>query len=106
MSERVRNLTPGQYFLLKRTGDRYEFLGHKRDTPGGTRYVVQRSGFAIPAPPRWDNPPHRSHLCHNPDCKYVWRPADMPTNGVKAIKTKGKNDSDYGDENFYALPHS
>ena len=45
---RVRNLTPGQYFLLKRTGDRYELLGHKRDTPGGTRYVVRRAGFAKP----------------------------------------------------------
>lgn len=39
----------------------------------------------------WDNPPHRSHLCHN--CGYIWRPADVPTNGVKEIKTKGKNDT-------------
>ena len=45
---RVRNLVPGTKFILKRTGDRYELLGHKRDTPGGTRYVVQRSGFAKP----------------------------------------------------------
>lgn len=43
---RVRDLTPGQYFLLKRTGDRYELLGHKRDTPGGTRYIVRRAGFS------------------------------------------------------------
>jgi hypothetical protein len=42
---------------------------------------------------RWHNPPHRSHLCHNPDCKTVWRPADVPTNGVAAIKTAGKNDT-------------
>ncbi len=41
-------LNPGQYFILKRTGDRYVFLGQKRDTPGGTRYVVLRSGFAKP----------------------------------------------------------
>ena len=45
---RVRNLVPGTKFILKRTGDRYEFLGHKRDTPGGTRYVVRRAGFAAP----------------------------------------------------------
>ena len=39
----------------------------------------------------WDNPPHRSHLCHG--CGHIWRPADVPTNGVLAVKTKGKNDS-------------
>lgn len=38
----------------------------------------------------WTNPPHRSHLCHR--CNYIWRPADVPTNGVAAVKTKGKND--------------
>lgn len=40
---------------------------------------------------RWTNPPHRSHLCHA--CGLVWRPADVPTNGVAAVKTRGKNDS-------------
>ena len=45
---RLRNLQPGALFILLRTGDRYEFLGHKRDTPGGTQYVVRRSGFAKP----------------------------------------------------------
>lgn len=45
---RVRDLQPGQQFVLKRSGDRYEFLGYKRDTPGGTQYVVRRSGFARP----------------------------------------------------------
>ena len=44
----LRNLQPGQRFILLRTGDRYEFIGHKRDTPGGTQYVVRRSGFAKP----------------------------------------------------------
>ena len=39
----------------------------------------------------WTNPPHKSHLCHY--CGHIWRPADVPTNGVKAIKTKGKDDS-------------
>ena len=43
---RVRDLMPGAHFILKRTGDLYELLGHKRDTPGGTRYVVRRAGFA------------------------------------------------------------
>lgn len=38
----------------------------------------------------WDNPPHRSHLCHG--CDFIWRPADVPTNGVKAVKTHGKAD--------------
>ena len=48
MADRVRNLQPGQRFRLKRTGDLYEFLGHTRDTPGGTQYVVRRLGFAKP----------------------------------------------------------
>lgn len=39
----------------------------------------------------WDNPPHRSHLCH--DCGCIWRPADVPTNGVKDIKTAGDADT-------------
>lgn len=39
----------------------------------------------------WDNRPHKSHLCKH--CGHQWRPADVPTNGVAAIKTKGKNDS-------------
>lgn len=39
----------------------------------------------------WANPPHKSHLCHG--CGHIWRPADVPTNGVAAVKTKGKDDS-------------
>lgn len=39
----------------------------------------------------WTNPPHRSHLCHG--CGHIWRPADVPTNGVASVKTKGKADS-------------
>ena len=39
----------------------------------------------------WTNPPHRSHLCRG--CGHIWRPADVPTNGVAAVKTKGKADS-------------
>lgn len=41
--------------------------------------------------PDWKNEPHRSHLCHG--CGHIWRPADVPTNGVKAVKTTGKADS-------------
>jgi hypothetical protein len=44
-----------------------------------------------PPPTRWTNPPHRSHLCHG--CKYVWRPADIETNGAAEIQTKGSIDS-------------
>lgn len=40
---------------------------------------------------RWTNPPHRSHLCH--ECGCVWRPADVPTNGVASIQTEGKADT-------------
>lgn len=40
----------------------------------------------------WNNPPHRSHLCHG--CGFIWRPADIPTNGVASIQTKGTNDHD------------
>lgn len=39
----------------------------------------------------WKNEPHRSHLCHG--CGHIWRPADVPTNGVMAVKTTGKADS-------------
>lgn len=39
----------------------------------------------------WNNPPHKSHLCHS--CGTVWRPADVATNGVAEIKTEGKNDT-------------
>lgn len=39
----------------------------------------------------WSNPPHRSHLCHG--CGHIWRPADVPTNGVATVQTKGKSDS-------------
>lgn len=40
----------------------------------------------------WTNPPHRSHECQG--CGHVWRPADVPTNGVAAIRTRGTRDGD------------
>lgn len=39
----------------------------------------------------WGNPPHKSHLCHG--CGCIWRPADVPTNGVASTATRGKNDT-------------
>jgi hypothetical protein len=39
----------------------------------------------------WANPPHRSHLCHA--CGVIWRPADVPTNGVAAVQTRGAADT-------------
>jgi hypothetical protein len=39
----------------------------------------------------WDNPPHKSHKCHG--CGIIWRPADIPTNGVLAIETRGEHDT-------------
>lgn len=41
--------------------------------------------------PDWDNPPHKSHLCHG--CGCIWRPADVPTEGVASIETRGKADT-------------
>lgn len=39
----------------------------------------------------WKNPPHRSHLCHK--CGCIWRPADVPTNGVYRVGTRGEKDT-------------
>ncbi len=43
----------------------------------------------------WTNPPHRSHLCRpeHGGCGTIWRPADVPTNGVAALVTSGKADT-------------
>jgi hypothetical protein len=38
----------------------------------------------------WTNPPHRSHLCGQ--CGWVWRPADVATNGIAGVKSKGERD--------------
>lgn len=51
-----------------------------------TNYDPHYEGHMI-----WTNPPHRSHLCHG--CRHIWRPADVHTNGVQTLKTKGKDDS-------------
>lgn len=43
--------------------------------------------------PGWQNPPHRSHLCHG--CGLIWRPADVPTIGVERTQTTGKSDAPF-----------
>lgn len=39
----------------------------------------------------WTNPPHKSHLCHG--CGTIWRPADVPTDGVAKVATRGEKDT-------------
>lgn len=41
--------------------------------------------------PCWGNPPHKSHLCQR--CGTIWRPADVATNGVEAVVTRGERDT-------------
>jgi hypothetical protein len=53
--------------------------------------ATHRGLVTMPEFEAWDNPPHKSHLCHG--CGHIWRPADVPTNGVVAVKTKGTADS-------------
>jgi hypothetical protein len=36
----VRNLKPGQQFMLKRTGEWFIFIEKQLDTPGGMRHIV------------------------------------------------------------------
>jgi rubredoxin len=51
----------------------------------------------------WTNPPHRSHECQH--CGAVWRPADVPTNGVRRIATKGKRDTAALDSRYASPAH-
>ena len=39
----------------------------------------------------WTNPPHKSHLCAQ--CGCIWRPADVATNGIASIRTRGSADT-------------
>ncbi len=67
------------------------------DAPARDSHAPCATCSAPPAAPcygsctAWTNPSHRSHLCAG--CTHVWRPADVPTTGVEAIATRGKNDS-------------
>lgn len=61
------------------------------DAPESPKRTAAANSLAgVPAGGLWNNPPHRSHLCSG--CGWVWRPADVCTNGVAAVKTVGKND--------------
>lgn len=46
MTLRLRQINPGQRFVLIRTGERYEFIRRSTEKWGGTRYVVKREGEA------------------------------------------------------------
>lgn len=43
-SKRVRNLQPGDRFILKRTQEAFTFVRREPFTPSGTRHVVLRDG--------------------------------------------------------------
>ncbi|RQS85137.1 hypothetical protein [Burkholderia seminalis] len=59
--------------------------------PGRLISSGPNAGRAVAPKVTWDNPPHRSHLCHA--CGIVWRPADVATVGVESIETRGKADT-------------
>jgi hypothetical protein len=72
------------------------------DAPEGEPNLLDaRIDEDAPQKELWSNPPHRSHLCHG--CGLVWRPADVATNGVKSIKTKGKEDDPIGPRHMETL---
>lgn len=60
------------------------------DAPDRLEQIIHRESGTV-VDEQWTNPPHRSHLCHG--CGCIWRPADVPTNGVLAITTRGKADT-------------
>lgn len=33
----------------------------------------------------WANTPHKTHLCQNESCNYLWRPSNRATNGVEKL---------------------
>lgn len=51
----------------------------------------EKEGNWCPGFTAWQNPPHKSHRCDN--CNSVFRVADIPTNGVADIKTRGDHDT-------------
>lgn len=62
------------------------------DAPKLGSYGLTCDGNGVPTEvPDWTNPPHRSHLCT--DCGCIWRPCDVPTEGVESIATEGKADT-------------
>lgn len=58
--------------------------------------IMTKIGLSVSDPvyrirDRWENPPHKSHLCAY--CECVWRPADVETVGVSFTHTKGSADN-------------
>jgi hypothetical protein len=72
-----------------------EFKRRKASSPVGVLLFCpdcKEQHIDAPEPENdWDNPPHKSHKCHN--CGIVWRPADMQTYGVEKIETRGADDT-------------
>lgn len=64
---------------------------HCADCVMDGRYVNRCKGWQI----AWNNPPHKSHTCRTDDggCGLIFRIADVPTNGVATITTRGKDDT-------------
>ena len=54
--KRVRNLKPGQWFELKRTGEIYQYTHRDITTPGGIKHWVRRE--------RESRPRTLHHSCH------------------------------------------
>lgn len=54
---------------------------------------VQSGATPSSVPPRWTNPPHKSHTCQYCDPQTTWRPAPFETVGVERIESRGKADN-------------
>lgn len=64
------------------------------ETCGGNKPTCTCDTFTA-----WLNPSHKSHRCNF--CNHVFRPADVPTNGVQAIKSKGERDGNPRPRYYY-----
>lgn len=64
MKKFVRQLQPGQLFILKRTGERYRFVRREHSTPSGTRHVVVKDDPYIVAKDGMQRESTLHHACH------------------------------------------
>jgi hypothetical protein len=69
------------------------------ETCGGNQSNCTCAAFTA-----WLNPPHRSHRCG--ECNHVWRPSDVPTNGVAQLQTRGERDGSPRPRHIEAAMHS
>ncbi len=53
---RLRDLQPGDRFILVRTGKKYPLIRREHASPAGTRYIVAKYGE--------DREPTLNHACH------------------------------------------